>query len=83
MIRDKIARITTAFEEGLFNKYINNIQDENFNDFEELANTYSADLTLFDVQGVQIISTQPKNIRIWPAGKADERPGLHQYAQAA
>ncbi|RYD94842.1 MAG: HAMP domain-containing protein, partial [Sphingobacteriales bacterium] len=60
MIRDKIARITTAFEEGLFNKYINNIQHEDFNDFEELANTYSADLTLFDVKGVELISTQPK-----------------------
>ncbi|RCH54493.1 histidine kinase [Mucilaginibacter hurinus] len=60
MIRDKIARITTAFEDGLFNKYINNIRNESFNDFEELANTYSADLTLFDVKGVQLLSTQPK-----------------------
>ncbi|RYZ99653.1 MAG: HAMP domain-containing protein [Sphingobacteriaceae bacterium] len=60
MIRDKIARITSAFEEGLFNKYINNIHNESFTDFEELANTYSADLTLFDMRGIELISTQPK-----------------------
>ncbi|GAA4334703.1 HAMP domain-containing sensor histidine kinase [Mucilaginibacter gynuensis] len=60
MIREKINRITDAFEEGLFNKYINNIQKESMVDFDELANTYAADLTLFDTSGIPIITTQPK-----------------------
>ncbi|RYY37218.1 MAG: HAMP domain-containing protein [Sphingobacteriaceae bacterium] len=60
MIRDKIARITTAFEEGLFNKYISSIQSEDYNDFEEVAKTYATDLTMFDPQGKLIVSTQPK-----------------------
>ncbi|MCC8410737.1 GHKL domain-containing protein [Mucilaginibacter sp. UR6-1] len=60
MIRGKIARITAAFEEGQFNKYIDNINNEKLADFDELANTYSADLTLFNLQGVPLISTQPK-----------------------
>ncbi|RVU01717.1 HAMP domain-containing protein [Mucilaginibacter limnophilus] len=60
MIRNKISRITQAFEEGLFNKYINNIQQEDFNDFEEVAKTYSADLSMFDPQGKLLATTQPK-----------------------
>ncbi|MCD8742437.1 ATP-binding protein [Mucilaginibacter roseus] len=60
MIRGKIARITEAFEEGQFNKYIDNINKEKLSDFDELANTYSADLTLFNLQGIPLISTQPK-----------------------
>ncbi len=60
MIRDKITRITTAFEAGQFNRYLNNIQNENYQNFEELANTYNADLTLYDTVGQLTVTTQPK-----------------------
>lgn len=60
MIRLKIARITDAFENGDFNKYIDSINTDNFKSFEELANTFSADLTVFNKQGSLKGTTQPK-----------------------
>ena len=60
MISEKISRITAAFESGLFDKYINHINDESQVDFDELANTYSTDLILFNRSGYPLITTQPK-----------------------
>jgi len=60
MIRDKITRIVTAFESGQFNKYIYNVNEESQVSFNELANNYSTDLTLFDTNGVPLVTTQPK-----------------------
>lgn len=60
MIRDKISHITMAFENGLFDKFLGNINEESQADFDEIANTYSTDLVLFDQHGVPLITTQPK-----------------------
>jgi len=59
-IRDKISRIAIAFENGPYNKYLTNVNEESQVDFNEFANTYSADLVLFDLNGVPLITTQPK-----------------------
>jgi two-component system nitrogen regulation sensor histidine kinase NtrY len=60
LIRDKISRITTAFESGQFDKYINNLSEESQVDFDNLAKTYSTDLILYDRNGLPLITTQPK-----------------------
>jgi two-component system nitrogen regulation sensor histidine kinase NtrY len=59
-IRDKINRIAAAFETGPYNKYLTHVNEESQVDFNEFANTYSTDLTLFDLNGVALITTQPK-----------------------
>jgi two-component system nitrogen regulation sensor histidine kinase NtrY len=59
-IRDKINRIALAFENGPYSKYISNINEESQVDFNEFANAYSADLILFDLNGLPLITTQPK-----------------------
>jgi two-component system nitrogen regulation sensor histidine kinase NtrY len=76
MIRDKISRISAAFESGVFDKYINRIKDENQVDFDELANTYSTDLVLYDRNGVPLITTQPK---IYDAGLMSRRMNARAY----
>ena len=60
MIRDKISHITASYQNGLLNKYLTNIDDESQVDFDDLANTYSTDLILFDLKGVPLITTQPR-----------------------
>ena len=60
MIHDKIIKITAAFENGLFNKYMTNINQESQIKFDNLANSYSADLVLYDRNGALIITTQPR-----------------------
>jgi len=60
MIRDKITRIVTAFESGIFNRYIYNVNEESQVSFNELANNYSTDLILFDTNGAPLVTTQPK-----------------------
>jgi two-component system, NtrC family, nitrogen regulation sensor histidine kinase NtrY len=59
-IRDKITRIAVAFETGSYNKYLTNVNETSQVDFNEFANTYSTDLALFDLAGVELINTQPK-----------------------
>ncbi len=59
-IRDKITRIASTFENGAYSKYLLNINEESQVKFNEFANNYSADLTLFDRKGVPLITTQPK-----------------------
>jgi two-component system nitrogen regulation sensor histidine kinase NtrY len=60
MISDKISHIAKAFENGSFNNDINHLNEDTQVRFAEFANTYSADLTLFNTNGVELISTQPK-----------------------
>ncbi|WP_094568773.1 sensor histidine kinase [Mucilaginibacter xinganensis] len=59
-IREKITRIASAFESSNYSKYLSNISEESQVDFNDFANTYSADLTLFDTNGLELINTQPK-----------------------
>jgi len=60
IIREKITRIASAFESVQYSKYLNDINEESQVEFNEFANTYAADLTLFDPNGVELINTQPK-----------------------
>jgi two-component system nitrogen regulation sensor histidine kinase NtrY len=60
LIRSKIMQIAIAFEAGPINNYIKNITEDSKISFDELANTYSADLTLYDLNGNVLITTQPK-----------------------
>lgn len=60
MVSDKISHITAAFSNGMLDKYLHAINDESQIDFDNLANTYSTDLILYDLNGVPIISTQPR-----------------------
>ena len=60
MISDKISHITAAFTSGLLDRYLHNVNDESQVDFDNLAKTYSTDLILYDLNGVPIISTQPR-----------------------
>jgi two-component system nitrogen regulation sensor histidine kinase NtrY len=59
-IREKITRIASAFENSNYTKYLSNINEESQVDFNEFANTYAADLALFDPNGVELVNTQPK-----------------------
>ena len=59
-IRDKITRIAAGFISNPYSKYLTNINEAGKEDFNDFANEYSADLTLFDVNGRELISTQPK-----------------------
>ena len=59
-IRDKITRIAAAFENGPYTKYLNNVNEGSQVDFNEFANTFSSDLTLFNLNGDVLITTQPK-----------------------
>ena len=62
LISDKVSHIAKAFESSnfIYDAFNNNI-DESFQiKFDEFAKTYSADLTLFNTSGVELVSTQPK-----------------------
>ena len=76
MISDKITHITAAFESGLLNKYLNNTNGENQVDFDNLANTYSTDLVLYDRNGVPLSTTQP---RIYAYGLQPKRMNARAF----
>ncbi|MBB3059144.1 sensor histidine kinase [Mucilaginibacter gotjawali] len=59
-IREKIHKIATAFENSQYSKYLKNVNEATQVDFDNFANAYSADLTLFDLDGVALVTTQPK-----------------------
>ena len=59
-IRDKIHQISTAFENGPYSKYLKNVNEATQVDFDDFANDFAADLTLFDLHGVALVTTQPK-----------------------
>lgn len=60
MIRDKVHQIAAAFENGSYDKYLARHNEESQVSFNEFANTYSADLTLFNTAGEALVTTQPK-----------------------
>jgi two-component system nitrogen regulation sensor histidine kinase NtrY len=61
LIRSKIMQITSALEDGPINNYTgNSISEESRVNFDQLAGTYSTDIILFDLNGLPIITTQPK-----------------------
>ena len=61
-ISDKVSHIAKAFESGnLIYEAFNNNSIESFQlKFNEFAKTYSVDLTLFNTNGAELVSTQPK-----------------------
>jgi signal transduction histidine kinase len=59
MIRDKITRIGGVFEVGLQKDDYSSTQAGQVK-FNEFANTYLVDLTLFSKYGIPLITTQPK-----------------------
>ena len=59
-IRDKINRVAAAFEAGPLRNSLSNFNEENQVAFNDFANTYAADLTLYDLNGNELINTQPK-----------------------
>lgn len=60
VIRSKIMQIASAIEAGQVNAFTSNITEDSKVRFDELANTYSADLTLYDLNGRLLLTTQPK-----------------------
>lgn len=59
-IKDKITKIAAAYEKAPINKYLKGSKEKTQVDFDEFANAFSADLTLFDLDGNELINTQPK-----------------------
>jgi len=59
MIREKIRRIGNVFEQGLQNNNYSTTQAGQVK-FNEFADTYAADLTLFNYNGIPVLTTQPK-----------------------
>ncbi|RFZ82792.1 sensor histidine kinase [Mucilaginibacter terrenus] len=59
-IRNKITLISAALEAAPIENYINDLSEERNVDFDKLADNYSADLTLFDLSGRVLMTTQPK-----------------------
>ncbi|AMR30691.1 hypothetical protein A0256_04270 [Mucilaginibacter sp. PAMC 26640] len=59
-IRTKITHITGILERGPINQYTHGITEEGRLTFDKIAENYSADITLYDLQGIPLISTQPK-----------------------
>jgi two-component system nitrogen regulation sensor histidine kinase NtrY len=70
MIRDKILKIADALEGGMFDKYNDQITEQNQLVFDALANSYATDLVLFDQYGKLLITTQP---RIYEYGLVSKR----------
>jgi len=59
-IRDKLSRVAAALEKGELTKYLSDITEEKQVSFNEFAATFSTDLTLYDLNGKELINTQPK-----------------------
>ncbi|GAA4101861.1 HAMP domain-containing sensor histidine kinase [Mucilaginibacter panaciglaebae] len=76
MIRDRIIKITDAFENGLFDKYITHLNEQSQLSFDALAASYSSDLVLFDKRGALLITTQP---RIYEYGLISRRMNARAY----
>lgn len=76
-IRDKIVRIAGTLENAR-NEYIDNNGEATQIALDELAESYAADLTIFDTKGNVKVTTQP---RIYEAGlvagKMDARSFIH------
>jgi signal transduction histidine kinase len=59
-ISDRVTRIGTAFTKAGLGDELENINPDFTTKFIDFANTYSADLTLFGLDGAELASTQPK-----------------------
>jgi len=59
MIREKLRRIAEVFENGLQKNLYTTTQAGSVK-FNEFADTYNADLTLYNLDGVVLLTTQPK-----------------------
>jgi len=79
-IKDKITKIAAAFESGPFSKFLTNAGDANVVEFDDFANTYSADLILFDLDGMAIVTTQP---RIYEFGLQSRRMNARAFINLA
>lgn len=75
-IRNKVMQLTSVFESGFLNNYLQGITEESRVNFDKLGRNYSADLTLFDLNGVPLISTQPK---IYEYGLLAQRMNARAY----
>ncbi|WP_158557115.1 ATP-binding protein [Mucilaginibacter conchicola] len=60
LIRSKILQIATAFEVGPLVDRLNYDNEQARVAFDNLAGNYSADLSLFDLNGKLLLTTQPK-----------------------
>lgn len=60
LIRTKIMQLSAALEAGPAKNYKSIITEDNRLVFDQLSTTYSADMTLYDLSGNVIMSTQPK-----------------------
>jgi signal transduction histidine kinase len=79
-IRNNINQIATALEEGPYTRYLTNSPEENQVEFDDFANNYSTDLTLFDLNGVAIVTTQPK---IYDSGLQSRRMNARAFVALA
>ena len=75
-IRTKITHIAGVLEAGPINEYTHGITEESRINFDKIAENYSADITLFDLRGIPLISTQPK---IYEAGLLAPRMNGRAY----
>jgi signal transduction histidine kinase len=78
--RDKITKIVIALEEGPYTRYLSNTPEENQVEFDDFANNYSADLTLFNLKGEALLTTQPK---IYDFGLQPRRMNARAYVNLA
>lgn len=60
IVHEKIVKISAAFQNWFSEKFLSNNNDKNKIDFTDFANTYATDLTLFDLTGEELMTTQPK-----------------------
>ena len=62
IISDKVSRISKALENSglVYTAFSDTVSDDFKIKFDEIANTYSADLNLFNTDGVELASSQPK-----------------------
>jgi signal transduction histidine kinase len=75
-IRDKITRIAAAFEKNGFDRDNVVANEETTLAFNTFADTYSADLTLYNTEGREILSTQPK---LYESGLIESRMNAMAY----
>ena len=65
LISEKIARIASSLENDRLTEYLSGVNEDNIMSFDALADSYAADLIMFDRKGNVVLTTQP---RIYEAG---------------
>ncbi|MBD1393703.1 ATP-binding protein [Mucilaginibacter glaciei] len=76
LIRTKIIQLSSALEIGPLKDFVSGVTEENRVAFDLLSTTYSTDMTLFDLNGVPLVSTQPK---IYEDGLLDRRMNARAF----